>query len=449
MRDVESTVDTERRPGRLVDVLRNRAFLRLWLVQAFSQTGQNMVNFALLILVAGIVQRHQISQANTAISLTVLSFTLPAILFSPIAGVVVERANKRTTLVVTNALRGLAVVGFLLIQESWRPLLALSALYVITFISGTVGQFFGPALGSAIPLLVPNKDIVHANALFNLTFTASQLAGFAALGPVLIKVFGLDPVFVGIIAIFVLCAILSLTIPSTPPPARVDTEPASAFRRMMQEIREGVLFILQSPLLLKAIGYLSLATASYLVVAVLGPDFITGVLKLPRQDIAYIVAPAGIGVVVGVLLVGRVAAVIGAERTIDWAIAAAGVILMLLALSEPLSRSLGLTSGPANRGLVVLAATLAALLGVANAMILAPSQSLLQAGSPEHIRARVYATFFTVSNSVAFIPIIFAGALADLFGVVKVLFAIGAILGLAGIAQLLRSPQGGPHDESP
>jgi len=65
-----------------------------------------------------------------------------------------------------------------------------------------------------------------------------------------------------------------------------------------------------------------------------------------------------------------------------------------------------------------------------------PSQSLLQSTSAERIRARVYATFFTISNSVAFLPIIFAGALADLFGVVKVLVALGLILAAIGLIQL-------------
>ncbi|MBX6341816.1 MAG: hypothetical protein IRY97_05110, partial [Thermomicrobiaceae bacterium] len=66
---------------------------------------------------------------------------------------------------------------------------------------------------------------------------------------------------------------------------------------------------------------------------------------------------------------------------------------------------------------------------------------LLQAGSPEHIRARVYATFFTVSNSVAFMPIVFAGALADLFGVVKVLVALGLVLLATGAYQLALKPR--------
>lgn len=436
-----TAASAESRRGRLTDVLRNRAFLRLWLVQALSQTGQNMINFALLVLVGSVVERGGISQANTAISFTVLSFSLPGILLSPVAGVVVERTNKRTALVVTNALRGLATVGFLMIDPSWRPLLALTVLYALAFLSGGVGQFFGPALGATIPALVPERNIVNANALFNLTFTASQVAGFAALGPFLIKLFGLDTVFSGIIGTFALCTALSLTLPSTPPRPTRAPGPSHPFLQFLDDVREGIAFIFATPLLTKAIAYLSLATASYLMVAVLGPGFVATVLLLPPQDIALLIAPAGLGVLAGVLAVGRVAHYLGEERTIDWGIAAAGAILILLALVEPITRLLWRGQPGSDTPTLVVAGALAFLLGVANAMILAPSQSLLQAGSPEHIRARVYATFFTVSNSVAFMPIVFAGALADLFGVVKVLVALGLVLLATGAYQLALKPR--------
>ncbi|HVX30687.1 MAG TPA: MFS transporter [Nitrolancea sp.] len=423
--------------GQFIDVLRNSAFLRLWLVQAMSQTAQNMTNFSLLILVQVIIDRYQIAQANTAIGLTVLSFSVPAIFFSPPAGVIVDRSNKRTILVIANALRGVAVIGFLLMQPEWRPLFALVVLYSITFASGAVGQFFGPALGAIVPLLVPEKDNVHANALLNLTFTVSQIAGFAALGPLLIKVIGLQDVLILIAAIFALSTVLSLTVPSTPPTPRLAEDRARLIRGVLAEMREGLVFILHSPILMKAIAYLSLATASYLLIATLGPEFISGVLLLPRQDIVYLLGPAGLGIVLGALFVGRLSARIGTEWTIDFGLTGAGAVLMLLALTPSVGSALWEQAGEIGTLTVGIAAFFAGLLGLANSLVLVPSQSLLQSASPEEIRARVYATFYTVSNSVAFLPIIFAGALADLFGVVKVLVALGAILAAIGVLQIV------------
>ena len=85
---------------------------------------------------------------------------------------------------------------------------------------------------------------------------------------------------------------------------------------------------------------------------------------------------------------------------------------------------------------VVVAGALAAILGVCNALVLVPSQTILQERSHEHIRARVYATFFTITSVVSFIPIFFAAAAADLFGVVKVLSAVALMLIAVGLTSL-------------
>jgi hypothetical protein len=63
---------------------------------------------------------------------------------------------------------------------------------------------------------------------------------------------------------------------------------------------------------------------------------------------------------------------------------------------------------------------------------------MLQERSHEHIRARVYATFFTISNVLAFVPIIFAAALADVFGVIQILIWVSIGIGLIGAQSVVR-----------
>ncbi|MCO5176644.1 MAG: MFS transporter [Thermomicrobiales bacterium] len=429
---------TSKRDAGVVEVLRNQAFLRLWIVQALSQTAQNMINFSLLILVRQIVETQQLAQANTAISLLVLAFSSPAVLFSAVAGVVVERTDKRTVMVVSNGLRVVGVLGFLALNPSWPPVLTLVALYLITFFLGTVGQFFGPAQAAAIPTLVDARELLSANALFNLTFTGSQILGFAALGPIAIKVLGVQNTLIGILILYILTTALALLLPKTPPVARPVSEEGSAWRRFVDEAREGAVFVLQSPVLIKAIIYLTLATTTYLMIAALGPEFIVSVLKLPSEDIAYIVAPAGLGVVAGALLVNRVARLIRPIRLVDYGIISAGIWLALFALSEPIAGVLGLAENSVALGVTVFAVFCAAMLGISNAFILVPSQTLLQEGSPQEGLARVYATYFTISNIASFAPVLFAGAFADLFGVLKVIVFIAVLLILIGLYNLRR-----------
>ncbi|MFL5760441.1 MAG: MFS transporter [Thermomicrobiales bacterium] len=416
----------------MLDVLKNGPFLRLWTAQAVSQTASNMVNFALMLRVQNIIEIHNVAQANIAISLVIISFSLPAVLFGPIAGVMADRMNRRTLMTMTNVLRAIAVICFLVIRPNWQVTSILAATYIVTFFFGIAGQFFAPAEGATIPTLVPRSQLVSANALFNLTLTSAQLLGFATLGPILVKLIGIDELFVLTVVLFLFCAGLVLTLPPSPKPLReaseADVSPAA---RLWADIKEGLIFILQDPYLMKAISYLTIASTTFLMVAALGPDFITSIIGLPKEDIFYIVAPAGLGVLVGVLTVNQVVKRFEREAIIDWALALAGCMLFLLASSKGIVNLIWFGGDAPTWTYTAVAGFFAALLGMCNAFILVPAQTMLQERSHEEIRARVYATFFTISNTFAFIPIFFAAAAADLFGVVQVLIVVAAIV--AGI----------------
>jgi MFS family permease len=434
----------------VLHVLRNQAFLRLWLVQGLSQTAQNMINFSLLVLVRQIIETQHLSGANTAISLLVLAFSVPAVIVSPIAGVIVERANKRTVMAVSNGLRSLAVLAFLALNPHWRPAVTLTALYIITFFFGAVGQFFGPAQAAAIPSIVRPRELLGANALFNLTFTGSQILGFASLGPLAIKLWGVQHTLIGILFLYIGTTALATLVPSTPAAPRTrDPSMTQPFRQVMREAREGAALVLQRPVLIKAIAYLTLATTTYLMIASLGPAFISTVLGLSSEDIAYVVAPAGLGVVVGALVVNRVTNRFAAARLIDYGLVAAGVSLAAFALTEPLGRWLGFADAGVSRGIIIVSVSFAACLGVSNAFILIPSQTLLQRAAPQESLARVYATYFTISNTASFVPVLFAGAFADLFGVLRVMVAIATLLVLIGLLNLRRAAPELPDQHEP
>lgn len=434
--------------GSIKTVLRNQGFLRLWILQGLTQTAQNMINFSLLILVREIIETQNISEANTAISLLVLAFSAPAVIFSPIAGVVVERADKRTIMIVANGLRALAVLAFLAINPAWPAFLTLAALYTVTFFLGAVGQFFGPAQLAAIPVIVRPRDLISANALFNLTFTGSQVLGFALFGPLAIKLLGTERTLVGILFLYIATTALATLIPPTPSSYRRPTgDEQQPFRQFAREAREGLSFVAERPLLIKSIIYLTLATTTYLMIAALGPEFIADVLGLPAEDIAYVVAPAGLGVVAGALLVNRVTKIITPVRLVDLGLIGAGTSLALFALTEPIGSALGISDGEAGKLLIGISIGFAATLGISNAFILVPSQAIMQRASPEEGVARVYATYFTISNIFSFAPVLFAGAIADIVGVLRVLVVIAILLALTGLYNLRRPAQELPDDD--
>jgi len=421
-------------------VLRNGSFLRLWMSQAISQVASNMVNFALLLRVRNIIEIHDLKQANVAISLVILAFSLPAVLFGPVAGVIADRMNKKVVMGATHVLRAIAVSCFLIIRPYWHVQSILIATYLVTFLFGIAGQFFAPAEGSTLPVLVPRAQLISANALFNLTNTAAQLIGFATVGPILVKVLGIDELFGLTMVLFVICAGLIASLPRiSPPKAKGAPTGDSPMKGLWRDIKEGLVFILQDPILIKAIAFLTLAATTFLMIAALGPDFVTGVIGLPKEDIGLVVGPAGVGVFAGVLIVGRVARRFERERLIDLALTSAGINLFILALAKDTLNLVWPGDGVPRSVLVVICGLFAMLLGFSNAFILIPAQTMLQERSTDENRARVYATFFTISNTVSFIPIFFAAASADLFGVVQVLVVVAVIIGSIGSISILRS----------
>jgi MFS family permease len=434
----ERRVLRPRQHGSFRAVLGNYPFLRLWIAQAVSQTANSMVDFSLLLRVGQTVDYHDVAQANTAVSFVILAFSLPAVVFGPIAGAVADRVSRRNVMVITNVARAALVLLFLLVQPIWPVQIALVSYYSVAFLFGAVGQFFMPAQGASIPALVPRDQLTAANALFNLTFTATQLLGFAILGPLLSQALGVDMLFVVTMIAFAISALLTLWLPAMPiPHLVVSVERASAVKRVWTDIREGLVYIKQDAILTKAIAYLTFATTIFMLIAALAPNFVATVVGLPPGDIGYLVAPAGIGVIVGVVIVPRLSSRFRRDALIDWAVVVGGFSLLLLSLSrEILTRLLGEVPQMVE---VTVAGALAAILGICNALVLVPAQTILQERSHEHIRARVYATFFTITSVVSFIPIFFAAAAADIFGVVTVLAAVAILLIGVGASSLIRA----------
>jgi MFS family permease len=205
--------------------------------------------------------------------------------------------------------------------------------------------------------------------------------------------------------------------------------------RLWADIREGLVFILQDPYLIKAILHLSIAAMTIQMLAALGPEFVTNVIDLSPEDLLFIVGPAALGVFVGVLLVGPTTKRNERGSVIDWALALAGLAMLLMVATKPV---LGWLFDPTGSTVLTVTAIFAAMLGICNAYVLIPAQTMLQERSHEHVRARVYATFFTISNTLAFVPIIFAAALADVFGVIEILLWVAVAIGALGAQSVIR-----------
>jgi MFS family permease len=429
----------------MLGVLRNRNFLFLWLAQVFSQTAQQMINYVLL------QQAFALSNgSSTAVSGIIISFTLPAILLSAIAGVYVDRQPKRRVLIATNVLRGAMMLAYIFFTGHEFAFGALTVLYLTTLVFAGVSQFFTPAEGAAIPLLVKRTELIAANSLFNLTFTASQLIGFLILGPIIFKLLVGDsknfgPFYIPLLILYLGCAVLTWLLPKNEqvePSTNGDGTMRARIDSAVEELKEGWAYIRADQAIFGAIIQWSIAIAVLMMLGVIGPGFVTLELGLKPEDLYILLCPGGIGLVLGVILVSRYATEQNRLRMINYALLGAGVGLLIFASIGAVVRFIvGLVKPGADQAtitatasplLIVLMMILIFILGGLNSFVSVPAQTTLQERAREDIRARVFSAFFTVSNVVLIIPLLIVGPLADLLGLVLTVGLIGAaVIGAA------------------
>lgn len=418
-------------------VLRNRNFLALWMAQVLSNTALNGSFFLQLILI------EEITGSSAQLAAVILAFSLPAVLLSALAGLVVDRVSKKYILLASNALRVLtggvlALLASYLLANRLSGALFLSGIYILVFLTSAIGQFFAPAEGSTIPLLVRSGNLLPANSLFTITFTASQVLGLVILAPLGVKLIGITGSLWAAAAMYAGATLLVALLPRDRTVRTIGvSESVSALQKPWNEIKEGWAFAMSRRTILTALLQLALVSALTMVMAMLAPGYAVRVLGLSPEDATYVFWPAGAGMLLASIAIGRYG-----NRVPRAALASAGMFGMGLSLAGLAWAGGG--SGPFDRPLFqdhpeLVISTAAMIMffsltaGIAMAMINIPAQTLVQEESNDAVRGRVFAIQFTLSNALGIPPMLFVGNLADILGIPRVTFGIAVFIVLLAV----------------
>src|SRR6266480_1759532 len=420
--------------GGFITLLKNKNFLRLWLAQLISLTILFASNYGLLVLI------EEVTGSTTLVGLAIISFSLPALLFGAPAGVYVDRMNKRRVLWGSNCLRAIAtfafVVALLLNRHQLIPI------YLLTFLISCIGQFFTPAEGSSIPLLVDEDELVPALSLFNITLMLAQALRFLLFAPLILsllptfKIFSLviDPVeslYTSVAVLYGVCAILIAMIPSESFSQRaretrkpVNTQNLEIVSNMWTEMYQGWSFVRRNKQLFLAVIQLSFAGVLLLVIGELATPIVTQLLHLPAKEMAFVFAPAGIGLVTGSILMPRIARRLGKSRAVFTGSVVLALTTLLIPLITLLAQALQPDGWNTNPLLLLAVALLMFLAGFALDFINIPALTAIQELTPDWIKGRVLALQLVLYNACAIPIILFIGAFADLFGLDRVIYLI-------------------------
>lgn len=434
-------------------LLKKKDFLRLWLAQLLSMTILNASNYALLVLI------EEVTGSTTLVGLAIICFSLPALLFGAPAGVFVDRLNKRRVLWISNLLRAIATFLFV-VSLIWNQH-QLVPIYLLTFLISSIGQFFTPAEGSTIPLLVSEEELMPALSLFNITFMLSQALGFILFAPILLSLLPtfsiarivINPVetlYAIIAVLYVVCAVLITFIPAQSftqtanrKKQRISTQQLEAMGSIWRETIQGWAFIRGNKQLFLAVIQLSFAGVLLLVIGELATPIVTKLLLLSPDAMAFIFAPAGIGLVAGSVVMPRITTRMGKSRAIITGSIAVTLVALFLPFSTIIARLLEPYGWNTNPLLLMIVAFLMFAAGVALDFINIPAQTAIQQQTPDWIKGRVLALQLMLYNAFAIPIILFIGAFADIFGLDRVLYLMAVCIiafGLWGIYYERRHP---------
>jgi MFS family permease len=425
-------------------VLQNRNFLLLWMAQLLSQTILNAANFGLVALVS--------DRPDGALmaSLAVISFTLPAIPFSVLAGVIVDRVDKRMVLWVSNLVR--LVIMLLMFFWLLYDRTNVWALFGLMFLTSLVGQFFIPAEGAAIPLLVGERELMPALSLFNVTGTLAQAIGFLVMGRAIVAIFvpftialgtvqffvhPTDMVFVVAAALYAVCLLLILFIPTDSfteghlqkePKTLANTTVRDALVSLWQDMLEGWSIIHKDRMLFFSVIQLSVVGIILQLIGALAGTFVKVILDRPAEDMSIILAPAAIGLVGASVLMPRITERVGKVRLANIGLVVLGVGFALIPLAHWLALALDPRSGSHSPLLFLGVVVLVFVLGVAMACVNIPTQTMMQQQAPEEGRARVLSLQFMLYSTGTVPVLLFAGGMTQVFGFGQIVLCFSALI---------------------
>ncbi|MGH3254654.1 MAG: MFS transporter [Streptosporangiaceae bacterium] len=379
------------------------------------------------VLTIGLIYRvYAVTGSTVASALTMASSFAPQVLLSAVAGVFADRWDRKRTMIVADLLLAAGLLPLLLVHGAGQ----IWIVFAVMFAEGAVKQFFSPAEQAMVPRLVPDEELVAANALNGQVSNASRLAG-SAIGGILVAVGGLAAVTITDAASFVGSAIL-LTLVRTsgqaagPDPASQQVRTArQRLGRIGAELRAGLGLSARNRVLRALMIFALVTSVGEGIMSTLFTPFVEHVLHGSSQEFGLVVAAQAVGGIAG----GVVAAAAGHRIRASRLLSVGAIVFGLVDLAIFLYPLGYVAVWPAIAGMIIV--------GVPGALALAGLITLFQRNTEDAYRGRVFGAISTAEGVTVLAGTLAAGYLSRVAGIIPVLAIQGAGYVAAGIAMFV------------
>lgn len=377
-----------------------RRFFTFWFAQAVSLIGSNLAGFAITWWMT------KATGSATVLATATLFAILPGVVLGPLAGVLVDRWNRRAIILVADGVGALGAA--LLVLLFWTDAIQIWHIYAITFVRSLAGTFHFTAVQSSTSLMVPKEQLARIAGL-NQTIQGVNMVVAPPLGALLLEWLALP----GMMAIDVVTALIAIGLVFTitiPQPVVTTATPERL--SILADLGTGLRYIWQWPGLFLGLVLSSLLNFLLNPAFSMLPILVTNHFHGDALQFATLNTTLGLGFVAGGILLSVWG---GFKRRIYTAVA--GIVGMSIG-------ALLIALAPADG--YWLAVVGMAIFGILNPIANGPFMAIMQEVVAPEMQGRFFTVLGTMSAGMSPLGLLLAGPVADAFGV-QIWFLIGAI----------------------
>ncbi len=389
-------------PSRGWRLIQTRDFGLLWWGQTTSQIGEGLNKVALLWFV------YELTGSVMKMTMVGLLQTIPPLLFGPLIGVYLDRLPKKSVMIWVDLLR--ALLTFLIPALYAMEMLSIEGLYGLIFLTSVVSTVFGPALVSAVPLLVRPSELMSANALIQGTNNIGMLLGPAISGVMIALINAENVLFVNS-ATFLLSALCLMPIRFTTSHVRAGQSSASVW----DELKVGFCFVFgRQSMVLTLVIISSLYNLGVSAFVFILPVYAKEFLQVGPVQLGWLWSALGVGMLAASTWLAwkKQSDMQGRLRIVVSGMTIGGLAVCSLSLLET----------------PLVAAAIVIIVGGSTAVLNPIVWAVLQEVTPEHLIGRVLTTFSVGSMASAMAGMTGFGWVAETISPAASLVGLGLVL---------------------
>lgn len=404
------------------ELLKDKNFFLIWFAQIISNFGDRLNQMALIGLI-------YIRAPGSTIELAkLLSFTIiPVFIIGPIAGIYVDRWNRRATMIACDIIRGGLV---LLLPLFIRYSASMVPIYIVVFIIFSVTRFFIPSKLSIIPDIVHKDKLLLANSLSSTTMMIATIVSFGFSG-LIVAGFGPQAGFYIDSASYFISAgmVFFVTVKLK---EHIEASKASIKltginqKTIAGDIKEGLAYLKSHKDIRMVANTMFLLMAGvgsiYIVIIV----FIQDALRSSTQHLGFLVMFLGIGLFLGSVIYGKFGSGFSKRKVIHFGLMTAGLTIVIFAACLKFMPSF------------FMASALSLTLGIFSAPIIVSSNTLLHEVMHDEMRGRIFSYLEVIMHAGFLLFMFIASLTAEKIGRAWVLIIIGALFSIIGFIKLVR-----------